>query len=314
VAGELPVLGSWVDLAGLLLMAAVLFASIAFYGPYVASLIGVGCAYCVAALGYNISMGLAGQFAFGQAGYLAIGAYTFAIAQTRGVSTWEALLLALVVAGVSGAIVGLVSWRTRGIYLALLTLGFAEATVTVIPLLHWSNGDDGLAVTLFPGNWDAYAIVAVVVTGLCVRLVRSRTGRSMLMIKSSEATAAAMGVNVGLVGVLASALSAAVTGLGGVLLAGALGYITPSNFTVSITLQLLTMVIVGGLGSVWGVVLGTALITALPNIFDIALSYQDFLYAGVLFAVIVAFPRGLASAFVAVQSLVLARRRPEPSQ
>jgi branched-chain amino acid transport system permease protein len=293
VSSDVPFLGSVRDIVPISVLAVALGLGIAGSGPYVTSIILLGCGYLVAALGYNIAMGYSGQFVFGQAGFVAIGAYVYAVLQSRGVSDAAGFAIAIIGSGLVAAIVGLATVRTRGIYLALVTLAFAQATIAAIRLLPGTNGDDGLPA-LFFGN-SSYPFVVIVVAALLVnqRLIRSTTGRAWLMVRSDEQAAAAMGVNGAFVRVLAFAISGMYGGASGVLLAGALGYITPDNFNVSLTLLLLTMIVVGGLGSTWGVVIGCAVITVLPVLLGVAQSYQDILFGLILFAVIVALPGGL---------------------
>jgi branched-chain amino acid transport system permease protein len=282
-------------MVGIVLLVVVLAVTLMSTDVYVAGIITSGCGYFLAALGYNVSMGYAGQFVFGQAGYVAIGAYAYALALSHGVPQVGGLVIAGAAACIAGGIVGAATVRTRGIYLALVTLAFAQAITTLAGLLTWTNGNNGLPAPFLGGDWLLPVVLVFIGLVANQRLIRSRTGRALLMMRADESAASAMGVGVGWTSVVASSVGAAYGGVGGAVIAGAFGYITPDNFTVTLTLLLLTMIVVGGLGSMWGVALGTAVMTALPNVLGATLSFQQLLYGVVLFGVLVLLPRGLVS-------------------
>lgn len=294
-ARELPFLGSSWTTVGVAVVAVV--AAIWAYetGAYVQTLVGLFGAYLVAALGYNFVLGNAGQFAFCQNAFMAIGAYGFAVAQPH-VGVILGVVLGVCVATVAGAVLGAAIIRTREIYLALLTLAFSQAALLLIELWPPTQGDNGIGASL--GGDQAY-VVAMVFAAVAVvivqRLLRSRAGRAFALIRTDERAAAAMGVNVPLSRVLAFSFSAMLGGMGGIALAGVLTFITPTNFTLEITLLLLTMIVIGGVGSVWGTVVGVLIMVVIQQYLPSAGTMGDYINAALLFVILVVRPGGLSS-------------------
>jgi branched-chain amino acid transport system permease protein len=294
---ELPALGSAQYLLGVvaLVVPALLVAGLA--GLYWQTIVGLGAAYLVAALGYNIALGYGRQFVFCQAGFMATGAYTYALAQSRGWSAWLAAGCALAVSAVFAVVIGVTTARLREGYLALVTLAFSQALLLGISLWPATGGDNGIGVSV--DGYQAPAI-GVVATGVLLlgtdRLMRSRAGRSMIMVGADEQAAAAMGVRVARTRVAILVLSALFGSSGGVILGGTLSFISTANFTIETTLLLLTIIVVGGLASIWGTVFGTILVVAVQQ--GLAVSFAGlaaFIYAGILFVVLVIRPGGLSS-------------------
>jgi branched-chain amino acid transport system permease protein len=296
-AGELPGLGSRQSLLGtaVLIVPALLIASRG--GLYWQTIVGLGAAYLVAALGYNVALGYGRQFVFCQAGFMATGAYAYALCQARGWSGWAGAVAALVVSVAFAVIIGVTTARLREGYLALVTLSFSQALLLIVSLWPATGGDNGIAVSL-----DGYQapLIGVVVTALILlgidRLMRSRAGRSMIMVGADEQAATAMGVPVARTRVGILVVSALLGGAAGVILAGTLSFISTADFTIETTLLLLTIIVVGGLASIWGTVFGTILLVAvqqyLANSFP---GLAAFIYAGILFLVLIVRPGGLSS-------------------
>lgn len=238
------------------------------YLLYVLSLIGV---YVIFALGYNLLMGYAGQFDFGQGAFLGIGAYTAAVLQVKaGLPFALALPLSGCVAVLFGLAIGVIVLRLSGFYLALVTLGFHQTVVLGIAL--WgpiTGGFQGMAVPrpTIPGIADnllmfyIVAGVAVLLVQAAVNILRSRIGTAFVAIRESDIAAQAMGVNLTRHRVLAYGISAFYGGIAGGLLAMLLSYITPEGFGLVETLKVLTMITVGGMGSVAGSVIGAVVLT-----------------------------------------------------
>jgi len=225
---------------------------------YLAEL-GLMLVYVVAGVGLMILTGHTGQVSFGHAAFLGIGAYSHSILMTHGVPFTLSLIITVILSGLVGMVIGRSASKMHGFYLAIATLAFAILIETVFG--EWSSltgGYSGLAVpvTLLV-IWGAY------------NLFRSPTGRSFVAIRDSELSARSLGVNVEWVKIKAFGVSAAVTGMAGVLLAHHLTYLAPDVFNVLESLKLLLMIVVGGLGSILGAVFGAIFISLLP----IALSF-----------------------------------------
>ncbi len=238
------------------------------YLLYVFSLVGV---YVIFGLGYNLLMGYAGQFDFGQGAFLGIGAYATAVLQVKaGLPFAIALPLSGCIAMLFGLAIGFIVLRLSGFYLALVTLGFHQTVVLGIAL--WgpmTGGFQGMTVPrpTIPGIADnllmfyIVAAVAVLLVQAAVNILRSRIGTAFVAIRESDIAAQAMGVNLTGHRVLAYGMSAFYGGIAGGLLAMLLSYITPEGFGLLETLKVLTMITVGGMGSVAGSVIGAVVLT-----------------------------------------------------
>lgn len=258
-----------------LLLAALLLA------PLVASSFLVGeLAYvfilCIASLGLMLLTGYTGQISLGHAAFVAIGAYAHAWAMAQGIPMLLSLPLAGLLAGMAGLLLGIPAIRVSGLYLAMVTLAFAIIVEQVIGL--WepvTGGFTGMAVeSARIGAWSLSSVTAfyylclvvliLVLIGL-LNLLRSAIGRSFMGIRDSEAAAYSLGIHVQKVKVGAFAISAGITGIAGGLMAHHLQYLTPDGFTLLLSLELVLMVVIGGLGSLRGAILGAVLISLLPS-------------------------------------------------
>lgn len=230
----------------------------------------------VAALGLMVLVGYTGQVSLGHSAFLAIGAYAHGWFLSKGVPFAFSIVLAPCVAGLVGLVIGLPAIRVSGLYLAMVTLAFAILTEHTIG--HWESvtgGFNGLSVDgaklwglNLSGLQGFYYLCLVVLTlvllGL-VNLMRSQTGRAFMGVRDSEAAAYSLGIWVAGYKVLAFVISAMVTGLGGALLAHHVRFLTPEGFGLILSLELVLMVTIGGLGSLRGALLGALLIGLLPT-------------------------------------------------
>lgn len=285
---------------------------------YVLYLVSLGLIYAVVALGLNLLFGYAGQFSLGHAGFFAIGAYTSAILTARAqVPFIVALPAAGFLTAAIGFMLGLPALRLSGLYLAVATLGFGLA---IPQLILWQGGITGGAMGLhslplaaiplgplpaivFRTDQDYYYLalgVLILATVFARNVVTSDTGRAFISIRDSEVAARAMGVNLVRYKTTAFALSAFYAGIGGSLYAHLLHGISPEDFTIFLSIDFVTMIVLGGLGSVSGALLGAFLLTLLQNSLTRLPIVRDFqnLYIVVLGAILILtitfFPRGLA--------------------
>ncbi len=259
--------GAWVKLAILLVVLIVLPLVLPGYRIFTLNYMAV---FVIVGLGMNILVGDTGQVSLGHAGFLAIGAYTTVLMMSElGAPFALALPVAGLVAALFGFLLGLPALRLEGPYLAIATLGFGLAVTQIIG--HWAlfGGHMGLVVptaTLGPislsGDVRQYYLIVgtALLLALCARnLSVTRVGRAFRAIRDSEIAAATMGVDVAYYKTLSFALSAAFAGIAGGLLALMTGFISPGVFTFLLSLMFLAMVVVGGLGSIAGAVLGSML-------------------------------------------------------
>ena len=235
------------------------------YVQYIVNLVLV---YVIIAIGLNLLLGYAGQFAFAHAALMGIGAYTAALLMFRlGVSFWIALPVAGIVATIIGSLGALPALRMKRVYLALVTLAFAELIQWV--LIHWKGltfGTDGVKVAapMFFGislkgdHRMFYLLLAVTVLLYVIgkRIVESRIGRSFVAIRENEIVAQCNGINIAWTKGLVFGLSAFYAGIGGALFAVTLGFIVPESFGMFQLVLHFSIVVIGGLISMYGSVLG----------------------------------------------------------
>ena len=231
---------------------------------------------CVASLGLMVLVGYTGQVSLGHSAFIAIGAYAHGWMLSQGVPFAMSLVLATCIAGLIGLVIGLPAIRVSGLYLAMVTLAFAILTEHVIG--HWKSvtgGFNGLSVPnpvvlgfdlsgLRSFYYLCLALLVLVLLGL-VNLMRAKTGRAFRGVRDSEAAAYSLGIWVAGYKVLAFVISAMVTGLAGALLAHHVRFLTPEGFGLIMSLELVLMVTIGGLGSLRGAILGAFLISMLPT-------------------------------------------------
>ena len=277
------------------------------YFVFLASLVVVN---AIVAIGLNLLSGYTNQLSFGHAGFLAIGAYTAAIVTTRwpGVPVVATLAAAAVVTGLVGLALGVPCLRLEGLYLAMATLAFGFVVVEAITNLDWlTRGNDGLRVPAGRlGPWELstdtaryYLVVAVGVLMAwgALNLVRTRTGRALLAIRESEIAAQASGVSVARYKTLAFVISAVYTGVAGGLFAFVVGFLSPDAFDVFLSVDYVAMIIVGGLGSVPGSIVGAALLTVLNDSLAGFQNYRPLIFGAILIVSMLFMPGGVASAF-----------------
>ena len=271
--------GGQVFCYGLLLL--LLLAAPFLVSGYVLSQLHFICIYSIVGLGLMLLVGYTGQISLGHAAFLATGAYTEALLQGAGVPFVISLTCAALFSGVVGIIVGLPALRLKGIYLAIATLAFNVIVEEIIT--RWESvtgGNSGKllkAIELFGfrfGSGESFYYLCLALTVLSclalINLLRSPTGRAFVAIRDSEVSASCMGINLARYKTMSFALSAALTGIGGALYAHKVGFISPEQFTLVQSIELVTIVIIGGVGSLHGAVLGAAFIIVLPQAISLA--------------------------------------------
>jgi branched-chain amino acid transport system permease protein len=269
----------WYGLLLLLLVAAPFTA-----GEYLMSQLQFICIYSIVGLGLMLLVGFTGQISLGHAAFLAIGAYTEALLQARGVPFAVSLPAAALLSALFGWVVGLPALRLKGIYLAIATLAFNVIIEEVIT--RWeglTGGNSGLhlkpielAGYALDGDTSFYYLclgLTVLSILAVMNLLRSPTGRAFVAIRDSEISASCMGVNLATYKTLSFALSAALTGVAGALYAHKVTFISPEQFTLLQSIELVTIVILGGVGFVHGAVLGAAFLIVLPQLISLAKDY-----------------------------------------
>lgn len=273
-------------------LAAVLLAAPWLLGEYWLSQMAFVCVYGMAGIGLMLLSGYAGQISLGHAAFFAAGAYAETLLLTHGWPFPLTLVAAGVLAGAVGVAIGLPALRLSGIYLAIATLAFAFIVEEV--LARWesvTNGNNGLnvplarlgPVSLDPSGRLFYYVALVTVTLLMLaaaNLLRSPTGRAFVAIRDSEIAAQSLGVNLAWYKTVAFAISAGFTGVAGAFYAHKLQFISPEAFTIVLSIELLVMVVVGGLGSLHGAIYGAGFIIVLPELIGVVKDHLPAAIAG----------------------------------
>lgn len=305
-------------------LAAVLVAAPWLVSEYVLSQLQFVLIYAVVGLGLMLLVGYTGQISLGHAAFLAVGAYTEALLQAAGVPFVLSLVSAAVLAGAAGVVVGLPALRLKGIYLAIATLAFNVIVEEIITrwegLTGGNQGRHVKAIDLFGFRLgdDAHfyfvcLAVAALVSIALVNLLRSPTGRAFVAIRDSEISASCMGINLAKYKTMSFALSAAITGLGGALYAHKVTFITPEQFTLLQSIELVMIVIIGGVGSLHGAFLGAATIIVLPQAISMAKDWlpegtgavsglQSIVFGLVVIAFIIFEPQGMYGRWVKIRT------------
>jgi branched-chain amino acid transport system permease protein len=262
--------------------------------------------YAVLALGLNIVVGMAGLLDLGYISFYAIGAYSYALLSTKlGVSFWIALPIGGLLAAVFGVVLGVITLRLRGDYLAIVTLGFIH--IVHLVLNNWdsvTNGPNGIlgigrpviaGFTFSQPLHFYYLILAIALATVFAvnRLNQSRIGRAWIAIREDEIAAEAMGVDTTRMKILAFALGATWAGIAGVFFAGKFAFISPESFTFFETVIVLSMVVLGGMGSIPGVILGALIVVILPEVLRGFSGYRMLIFGAALVFMMVFRPQGL---------------------
>lgn len=258
------------------------------------------------ALGLNMLMGYAGQISLGHAAFYGIGAYTTAILTTQlHWSPWLALPTAVLLTALVAFLVALPMLKLTGYYLGMGTLGFGM--IVYILIRQWSTvtgGDSGLVgipllalgpLSLASGQAYFYLVWSFVLVSflICERLVDSRVGRALRAIHDGEQVAAAMGIDTSRLKTGVFVLSAVFAALAGFLYAHLVSFISPNSFDFLVSIRLVTMVVIGGMASIWGSLLGATLLTILPEWLHVFSDFEMIVYGLILMTIMIFLPQGL---------------------
>ncbi len=292
-----------------LLFLLILPALLGTYLSEVANNVGI---FILMGLGLNIVVGFAGLLDLGYVAFFAIGAYSMAVLTSEsplglaGLTFWEALPFCLLMSALAGIVLGIPVLRMRGDYLAIVTLGFGE----IIRILALSDmlktfigGAQGvlkipkppfLGISLIKPEQFYYVILAVCLLAAFVswRLSESRLGRQWMALREDEDVAEAMGIRLVSTKILAFAIGAAFSGLAGALFASKLTSIFPHSFKLEISINVLVLIIIGGMGSLPGVVVGALILVGMPELLREFAEYRLLMYGALLVVMMLAKPEG----------------------
>lgn len=270
---------------------------------YMVFLVTLVALYSIGVMGQNVLIGYTGQISFGQAGFLAIGAFAFGHLRLAGAPFLLALLGAGLLAAAAGVLVGFPSLRLKGPYLSIATLGFGIAVYQVfVNYETLSGGRSGLAIAkltpmfgLSSARWEYYVYVLLLAafTLATYNLISSYVGRAFIAIRDSDIAAEVNGVNLTRYKLLAFAVSSFYTGVHGALYAQVLGHIEPQIFNVLESITLFVAVIIGGLASIEGSILGAIFVLVVPKVLADFREMVPVVYGVAILAVLIFEPLGL---------------------
>lgn len=291
-----------------LLLAALLLLPLIVRGnSYLVYVVTLSMVYSIATIGLNILTGCAGQVSIGHAGFMAIGAFGSAVLGVRlGVPFWISVPAAGFLAAAIGALMGIPALRLHGHYLAIATLGFGEAVRQLIeawePVTGGYQGIKPIPASFFGlvlktdiQKYYVVLFITVLMVILAVNILRTRIGRAFNALRDSELAAMAMGISLPKYKTAAFGVSAFFAGVSGALYGYVVGTVFPSDFNLSLSLTLLAGIVVGGLGSIQGSVIGAVFMTLVPLLFSRVQFLPSIITGGALILTIVFLPYGLVS-------------------
>lgn len=299
----------------------ILAAPLVFKGGYLMNVLVFVGINTMLAVALNLLLGYAGQISLGHAGFFGIGAYLSGIlTATYGWNAWLAMPLAALVVGILAGLIGFPILKLKGHYLAMATLGLGIIIYIVFnETVDLTGGPSGLSgipnlsigSLVFDNDFKNYYLIwtfTLAVVLFCVNLAGSRVGRALRAVNDSEVAARVMGVNARILKVQVFALSAVISSLAGSLYAHTMTFVSPASFGFNFSVELLTMVVIGGLGSVYGSFLGAALLTLLPELLRGAQDYDIIIYGGLLMSMVMFMPGGLVRGLPDLFRRIIRRR------
>ena len=284
-----------------LVLFALLMASLPlFISNYEAKILVFAGINAILAIGLCLLMGYAGQISLGHAAFYGIGAYSSAILTTKyGASVWLGFLAAIVLSALVALLIGIPSLRLKGHYLAMATLGFGEIMSVLFNETDViTNGPEGI-VSIPPISFGKFILVtaqhyyylvwgiAILLLAVAINIIHSRVGRALRALHGGEIAAQAMGVNTSKYKIQIFVLSAVYGGIAGSLYAHFVNFINPSPFTLIYSIVLVLIVVLGGMGRIWGAVVGALVLTLLPEYLRVFQEYNLIIYALILILMMV---------------------------
>ena len=284
-----------------------LFVLPVFLGKYSIFLLSMLAVYALVSIGLNLLMGFTGQIAAGHAGFLALGAYFTAILGTRveWLPCLAVLPLAGIFTGIVGFLLGIPILRLKGFYIAMATLAFGVVVSEII--LQWSsltNGDNGLNVPraviggfTFDSDYKLYYLivsVTIILTLLAKNLVKGYIGRAFIALRESDVAAQTIGIDLAKYKTIAFAVSAFYTGVAGGLFAYLITFLSPDAFTLELSVDFIAMIVIGGMGSILGSIIGAVILTGMQQILAGLLDLQILIFGISLIVFMIFMPRGIS--------------------
>lgn len=261
---------------------------------YLTGVLVIACINIILAVSLNLINGFTGQFSLGHAGFMAVGAYVSGLLTIH--LNWPfpvVLVIAGLISALIGLLIGLPTLRLRGDYLAIATLGFGEIVRVILLNLKITGGPRGLGGIAPKTTFFLAEIVALITIIVITNIVRSSHGRALVAIREDEMAAEAMGINTTRYKVMAFSIGAAFAGIAGALFAHHQMFIDPRSFTFQRSIEILVIVVLGGLGSITGSIVAAVVLTILPEALRGMAQYRMVVYSLLLIGLMLIRPQGL---------------------
>jgi branched-chain amino acid transport system permease protein len=262
----------------------------------IVTLVGIN---VILALGLNLITGFCGQISLGHAAFYGVGAYTTALAAKAGLPFWSTLPAAMVIAGAAGLLVGLCSLRVREDFLAIATMAAGFIFIGVVKQNEALGGEVGISGIPSPLSKEGFValvvVLAILVIAFCVHVRRSWLGFSFTAVAADDQAAQLIGIDNRTFKLAAFCTGTALAGLSGGLLAYYLRSVSPEAFGFVTSISVLSMVVLGGMGSVGGCVIAASLLTVMPDLLHFADNYKLLIFGLLLFVVMRFAPGGIAA-------------------
>ena len=293
------------------------------FNPYYVTVLTTVGIMLIAALGLNLISGVIGQTSLGHAAFYGIGAYCTAMLTTQtSLSFWQALPISIVISWIFGLLLSLSVVRFKDDFLAIVTMGIGLIFQSIAENWEWIGGVLGISDIPRPfirgvelENFEFLILVGVLIaagTVLQLKLMKSRMGRAFIAIREDDLAAKCIGVNTTRYKVLTFALGAAYAGAAGSLYASFVGFISPTNFGFSVSITLVAMLVLGGLGNIWGVYVGVLILGVLPEMSRSLADYRMLAY-GLLLTMLMRYrPQGILGASTKIKIYPFHFRKPKP--
>lgn len=248
----------------------------------------------ILAVSLNLITGITGQFSLGHAAFMAVGAYTSAILTSNfGMPFIVGIIGAAFMAAVAGVLIGIPTLRLKGDYLAIATLGFGEIIKTLLLNNEYVGGASGFNYIPLYTNWTWLFLMVVLTIVVISNFIKSKSGIACIAIREDEIAAEAMGINTTFYKVLAFAIGALFAGIAGALYGGYLSFITPESFGFMKSIDILVIVVFGGMGSITGSIVGAIAISFISIVLQGIPELRMVIYSVILFIIMVYRPQGI---------------------
>jgi len=291
-----------------------------FPDNYYVTVVGVSAGlHIILAVGLNLLMGYAGQISLGHAAFFGLGAYSSAILTVRyGWTPWPAMAAGMLLTGMVAYLMARPVLRLKGHYLAMATLGFGIIVhIVMVQTGALTGGPDGMSgiPPLAVFGWEVqtdlgwYALIGgcmLAVVLLALNLIESRTGRALRALHGSEVAAEMMGIDTARAKTGVFVLAALIAALAGSLFAHQQAFVSPDSFNFFFSIELVTMVVLGGMASTWGAIIGALVLTFLPELLVVFEDYEVMIFGAILMLMMIFMPQGL---FGGLQDLLRTLRR-----